>query len=174
MGQKRLSVFIVSVFLFSLVSSVQASEESNTVAQYWADAKNAKAAIKKNAKILMSPAQYAYLDMQYDSLSPYGLHWASYISIKKAYDWIPDQLVEGIDDENIIGIEAPLWSETISNFEELSYLAFPRLLGYAEIGWSKTDQRNWEEYQNRLIEHGVLLDSLSINYYRSPKVAWKE
>ena len=119
-------------------------------------------------------AQYAYLDMQYDSLSPYGLHWASYISIKKAYDWIPDQLVEGIDDENIIGIEAPLWSETISNFEELSYLAFPRLLGYAEIGWSKTDQRNWEEYQNRLIEHGVLLDSLSINYYRSPKVAWKE
>ncbi|MDC1081268.1 family 20 glycosylhydrolase [Flavobacteriaceae bacterium] len=148
--------------------------KSNTVAQYWADAKNAKAAIKKNAKILMSPAQYAYLDMQYDSLSPYGLHWASYISIKKAYDWIPDQLVEGIDDENIIGIEAPLWSETISNFEELSYLAFPRLLGYAEIGWSKTDQRNWEEYQNRLIEHGVLLDSLSINYYRSPKVAWKE
>lgn len=122
--------------------------KSNTVAQYWADAKNAKAAIKKNAKILMSPAQYAYLDMQYDSLSPYGLHWASYISIKKAYDWIPDQLVEGIDDENIIGIEAPLWSETISNFEELSYLAFPRLLGYAEIGWSKTDQRNWEEYQN--------------------------
>lgn len=146
----------------------------NSVAQYWADAKNAKAAIKKNAKILMSPAQYAYLDMQYDSLSPFGLHWASYINIKKAYDWIPDQLVDGIEEENIIGIEAPLWSETISNFEELSYLAFPRLLGYAEIGWSKTDQRNWEEYQNRLIEHGVLLDSLSINYYRSPKVPWKE
>tara|TARA_B100000767_G_C19772593_1_gene540849 strand:- start:2938 stop:4467 length:1530 start_codon:yes stop_codon:yes gene_type:complete len=152
----------------------KADLKPNSVAQYWANAKNAKTAIKKNAKILMSPAQYAYLDMQYDSLSPFGLHWASYISIKKAYDWIPDQLVDGIEEENIIGIEAPLWSETISNFEELSYLAFPRLLGYAEIGWSKTDQRNWDEYQNRLIEHGVLLDSLSINYYRSPKVAWKE
>ena len=34
MGQKRLSVFIVSIFLFSLVSSVQASDESKTVAQF--------------------------------------------------------------------------------------------------------------------------------------------
>jgi hexosaminidase len=102
------------------------------------------------------------------------LHWASYISIKKAYDWIPEKLVEGIKEENIIGIEAPLWSETISNFDELSYLAFPRLLGYSEIGWSQTNQRDWEEYQNRLIEHGVLLDSLSINYYRSPNILWKE
>ena len=34
MGQKRLSVFIVSIFLFSLVSSVQASEEGDTVAQF--------------------------------------------------------------------------------------------------------------------------------------------
>ena len=34
MGQKRLSVFIVSIFLFSLVSSVQASEDSDIVAQF--------------------------------------------------------------------------------------------------------------------------------------------
>ena len=34
MGQKRLSVFIVSIFLFSLVSSVQATEEGDTVAQF--------------------------------------------------------------------------------------------------------------------------------------------
>ena len=54
----------------------------NTIAQYWADADNAIGAVKKGAKILISPAKYAYLDMQYDSLSTYGLHWASYISIK--------------------------------------------------------------------------------------------
>ena len=34
MGQKRLSVFIVGIFLFSLVSSVQASEDGETVAQF--------------------------------------------------------------------------------------------------------------------------------------------
>jgi hexosaminidase len=77
----------------------------NTIAQYWADTENAKGAIRKGAKILMSPpAKYAYLDMQYDSLSAYGLHWAYYISIKKGYDWILEQLVDGIFEENIIGI----------------------------------------------------------------------
>ena len=154
---------------------IQSSDlKPKTIAQYWADADNAFGAIKKGAKILMSPAKYAYLDMQYDSLSKYGLHWASYISIKRGYDWNPDELVEGITNENIIGIEAPLWSETISNFEELSYLAFPRLLGYAEIGWSKTEQREWASYEKRLIEHGVLLDSLSIKYYHSPNIPWKK
>ena len=34
MGQKRMSVFIVSIFIFSLISSVQASDESQTVAQF--------------------------------------------------------------------------------------------------------------------------------------------
>ena len=154
---------------------IQSSDlKPKTIAQYWADADNALGAIKKGAKILMSPAKYAYLDMQYDSLSKYGLHWASYISIKRGYDWNPDELVEGITNENIIGIEAPLWSETILNFEELSYLAFPRLLGYAEIGWSKTEQREWASYEKRLIEHGVLLDSLSIKYYHSPNIPWKK
>ena len=154
---------------------IQSSEiKPNTIAQYWADSENALGAIKKGAHVLMSPAKFAYLDMQYDSLSPYGLHWASYISVKRGYDWNPDELVTGITKENIIGIEAPLWSETISNFEELSYLAFPRLLGYAEIGWSKNEQRKWETYQSRLIKHGVLLDSLSINYYKSPDISWEK
>ena len=154
---------------------IQSSKiKPNTIVQYWADLENAKGAIHKGAKILMSPAKYAYLDMQYDSLSAYGLHWAYYISIKKGYDWILEQLVDGIFEENIIGIEAPLSSETITNFEELSYLAFPRILGYAEIGWSNTKKRNWDNYQTRLIEHGVLLDSLAINYYKSPNIPWKK
>ena len=85
---------------------IQSSKiKPNTIAQYWADTENAKGAIRKGAKILMSPpANYAYLDMQYDSLSAYGLHWAYYISIKKGSDWILEQLVDGIFEENIIGI----------------------------------------------------------------------
>ena len=67
-----------------------------------------------------------------------------------------------------------MWSETITNFEELSYLSFPRILGYAEIVLSNTEKRNWDNYQTRLIEHGVLLDSLAINYYKSPNIPWKK
>ncbi len=86
----------------------------NSVAQHWANITNAKKAVSQGAKILMSPAVKAYLDMQYDSTTPLGLHWAAYIEVDSAYIWDPLTLIKGLQKENIIGIEAALWSETIN------------------------------------------------------------
>ena len=123
-----------------------------SVAQFWSSEKNALAAADKKMKVLMSPAKKAYLDMQYDSLSPYGLHWAGYISVQDAYNWDPLSYVPGLDAEQILGIEAPLWSETISDSSGLEYLAFPRLIGLAELGWTPQSLRSWEDFNRRLTE----------------------
>ena len=144
----------------------------NVVVQYWAKAENALKGKSKGAKVLMSPAHYAYLDMQYDSLTPLGLHWAAYINVKKGYDWVPETLVKGIEKQDIIGIEAPLWSETITNSADLEYLAFPRLPGYAEIGWTAMEKRNWEDYKKRLVAHQTIFDRYKINYYPSSLIDW--
>lgn len=123
-----------------------------SVAQFWSSEKNALAAADKKMKVLMSPAKKAYLDMQYDSLSPYGLHWAGYISVQDAYNWDPLSYVPGLDADQILGIEAPLWSETISDSSGLEYLAFPRLIGLAELGWTPQSLRSWEDFNRRLTE----------------------
>jgi len=123
-----------------------------SVAQFWASEKNALAAVDKKMKVLMSPAKKAYLDMQYDSLSPYGLHWAGYISVQDAYNWDPLSYVPGLDADHILGIEAPLWSETISDSSGLEYLAFPRLICVAELGWTPQSLRSWEDFNRRLTE----------------------
>jgi hexosaminidase len=144
----------------------------NTVAQYWAKAENAEKAVAQGAQVLMSPAKYAYLDMQYDSTSTYGLHWAGYVEVDKAYNWDPATLEPGIKKENIVGIEAPLWSETVSNLQEADYLIYPRLPGYAEIGWTPVELRNWDHYKMRLADHGKRMKSMDINFYRSKLVPW--
>jgi hexosaminidase len=144
----------------------------NTVVQYWAKAENATKGVAQGAKVLMSPAKNAYLDMQYDSASTYGLHWAAYIEVDKAYNWDPAKLVPEIKKENIIGIEAPLWSETVSKRQELEYLVFPRLLGYAEIGWTPAELRNWDDYKIRLANHGERMKAMNINFYPSKLVKW--
>ena len=108
----------------------------NSAVQYWAKAENAIKAVAQGAKVLFSPSKYAYIDMQYNSTSIFGLHWAAYIEVDDAYNWDPESLVPGIKKENIIGIEAPLWAETIATRAEAEYLLFPRLPGYAEIGWT--------------------------------------
>lgn len=149
-----------------------ATLKPNTIVQYWAKAENATRGVEQGAKVLMSPAKNAYLDMQYDSLSTYGLHWAAYIEVDKGYNWDPANLEPTIKKENIVGIEAPLWSETVSNRMEAEYLIFPRLPGYAEIGWTPKELRNWDEYKVRLANHGERMKAMNISFYPSKLVNW--
>lgn len=143
------------------------------VVQYWARAENAIKGISQGAKVLMSPSKYAYSDMQYDTASIYGLHWAAYIEVDDAYNWDPATLVPEITRENIVGVESPLWAETIATEKEAQYLIYPRLPGYAEIGWTQAWLRNWDEYRVRLASHGRRMEIMDLNFYRSPLVDWE-
>ncbi len=151
-----------------------ASLKPTSVAQYWAKAEYAQSAAKQGAKLIMSPAKKAYLDMQYDSTSKYGLHWAAYIELDSAYNWEPSTMVTGVSRENILGIEAPIWTETISDMDALEYMAFPRLPGLAEIGWSPKSVRDWAGYRVRLGKQGKRMDAMGIGYYPSKQVDWEK
>lgn len=153
---------------------VAGSLKSNSIAQHWAKKENAQTAVRQNVKIVMSPASKAYLDMKYDSTSTLGLNWAGFIEVDSGYLWNPATLIKGVSKENILGIECPLWTETVSDLDELEYLVFPRLLGYAEIGWTKQEDRNWEDYKIRLGNHQARLEALNINYYPSKLVPWEK
>lgn len=149
-------------------------KDPSTLVQFWAKEENAKMAKDKGMKVILSPAKKAYLDMKYDTLSKFGLHWAAYIPVDVSYNWTPEKYVDGISKEDILGVEAPLWSETISTTEELEYLAYPRVIGIAEVGWSTEENRDWNEYKVRLGNQTPYLDQMNINYYRSELVNWKK
>ncbi|MBS2098570.1 family 20 glycosylhydrolase [Carboxylicivirga linearis] len=146
--------------------------DKNDVVQYWSVDENATLAVSKGAKVLMSPSKKAYLDMQYDSTTHLGLHWAAYIELDSAYMWKPEEMIEGVGKDQILGVESPLWTETITNLSEMQYMMFPRLVGHAEIGWSPNEHLNWEEYKMRLAKHSAYLEKLNINYYKSPQIDW--
>ena len=142
--------------------------------QFWADAENTSLGLEKGGKVLVSPASRAYMDMKYDSTTVLGLKWAGTIEVDHAYDWQPDTVVPKLTKEQVLGVEAPVWSETITNMDELEYMIFPRLPGYAEIGWTKNEDRNWDEYKVRLGKFGKRFEAQEINFYHSPLVPWVE
>lgn len=142
------------------------------VAQFWALEENAQSAKKQGNQVLMSPAKKAYLDMQYDSTSRIGLHWAAYVELDSAYLWEPTEYIKGISKENILGVEAPLWTETVTNRADMDYLVFPRLSALAEVAWTKKERRSWEDYSKRVALHGKRWDIQGVKFYRSPKVTW--
>lgn len=136
--------------------------------------KNVLTGIKKGADILISPASRMYLDIKYDSLTKLGLNWPGYINLKIAYDWKIGEEFPEISKNKIIGIEAPLWSETISTSEDIDYLSFPRLPAYSEIGWTNSEKRNWNEFSIRIASHGQIWEEKNINYYPSPLINWRK
>lgn len=74
--------------------------------------------------------------MKYDERTPLGLSWAGYAEVKRSYDWDPGDHLAGVPASAVRGVEAPLWSETIQTSADIEYMAFPRVAGVAELGWS--------------------------------------
>lgn len=152
----------------------QATLDSNTIVQYWSNVEHAKAAVKQGAKLIVSPASKAYLDMKYDSTTKLGLMWAGLNEVDSAYSWTLSSRAKEISNENILGVEAPLWTETITTIDEIEYMVFPRLPGLAEVGWTPDAKRSWDEYKVRLAKHGDRMKAMDIDFYQSPKVGWGE
>ena len=146
----------------------------DTVVQYWWQAPLAQEAARRGHKLILSPASKIYLDIKYDPSTSLGLDWTKqYIEVREAYDWDPAHILENVTEESVLGIEAPLWTETITTVEDLDYMLFPRLPACAEIGWTLREKRDWEEYGPRLANHGQRLAAMGINFYRSPQVPWE-
>ncbi len=129
-------------------------------------------AVKQGAKVIMSPADKSYLDMKYDPKTRLGLHWAGYTSVRDSYTWDPATELAGVKEADVLGVEAPLWTETLTTLADLEYMAFPRLLGIAEIAWSPRGGRSWPEYRLRLAAQGPRLRAMGVEFYRAPEIPW--
>lgn len=135
------------------------------VVQLWRHDEKAMKGISKGAKVLFSPAWRAYLDMKYDSSTQLGLVWAGFIDLGVAYNWDPTDYISEEYRSSFLGLEAPLWSETVTNVDECEYLIFPRLTAYSEIGWTPKADRGFEDFEARVTAHQQWWKELGIDAY---------
>ncbi|MET7418455.1 family 20 glycosylhydrolase [Dactylosporangium sp. NPDC005555] len=153
----------------------QADHTPGRVAQFWgtgtSDA-DLSSAVAKGDKILLSPANKTYLDMKYNNATPLGLSWAGLIEVQTAYNWDPATYLPGVPAASILGVEAPLWSETLRTLADIEFMAFPRMPAIAELAWSPQSARNWDTFKVRLGAQGPRWTVQNINYYRSSQVPW--
>jgi hexosaminidase len=150
---------------------------AGAVVQYWNTAGPrghdlARAAVGQGAQLVMSPADRVYLDMKYDSDTPLGQDWAGHVEVRDSYDWDPAALVDGVGEDAIVGVEAPVWTETLATMRELETMVFPRLCAVAEVAWSPAHARDWDGFRARLAREGARWDAAGVAYHRSPQVAW--
>jgi hexosaminidase len=163
-----------------------------TVGQYWSfvepegdAAELTRSFVEQGGRVIMSPADVAYLDMKYvdDPQGPLGgrlgLDWAKGpTTIDEAYLWEPTAIVPGVGEAEVLGVEAPLWTETLGSLAEVEFMAFPRLAAIAEIGWSPAAEagaaRDTEEFFARVAALGEHWDASGVTYYPVRGVPWRE
>ncbi|CAL4860653.1 family 20 glycosylhydrolase [Microbacterium sp. MM2322] len=153
-----------------------------TVGQYWgfvtptdAAPHHTRAIAERGGRVVLSPADAIYLDMKPTADSPLGLTWANgATSLERAYAWEPSAVIAGLPEDAILGVEAPLWTETVATLADIDALAFPRIAAAAEIAWSPADgtERTWESFRTRVGGLGPLWTTLGIRFPALEEVPW--
>ena len=78
------------------------------------------------------------------------LHMLYAIDLQRAYDWDPAAQIPGVGEQSILGVEGPLWAETLVTRQDYEYQAFPRIIALAELGWSPQAGHDWENFRERV------------------------
>ncbi|MEZ0064679.1 hexosaminidase [Streptacidiphilus sp. MAP12-20] len=147
----------------------------STQAQFWGTtttAPNLATAAASGTKVVMSPANHAYLDMKYTRKTRLGQTWAGLIEVNTAYGWDPGNYLTGVTGSSVAGVEGPLWTETIVTSADIDYMAFPRLPALAELGWSPWSTHSQTAFDSRLGAQGPRWKAMGVNYYKSPQITW--
>ncbi|MEU3457796.1 beta-N-acetylhexosaminidase [Micromonospora sp. NPDC006766] len=152
-----------------------AAHADGRVLQWWGtngDDPATAEAVRRGARLILSPAKHAYLDMKYAPDTPIGHDWAGLIDVRTAYDWDPGAHLADVPAEAVLGVEAPLWTESVTSLTEIEFMLFPRLPAVAELGWSPRATHDWDGFRARLAGHGSRWRAAGIAYHRAPEVPW--
>lgn len=133
----------------------------------WRGIKGGIEAARMNHDVIMTPSTHMYLD--YYQSEPQGepLAIGGYIPLELAYSFepLPAELTPE-EQKYILGLQCNLWTEYISTFSHLEYMAFPRAFAIAETGWTPVMKKDFEDFLARLDVQKQRYDLLGINYFR--------
>ena len=124
--------------------------DKDAIIMNWRGEKIGIEAAKLGHRVIMTPEKPFYLNFQQssneDSITQGGLN-----TLENVYNYnpVPDQL-NSTEKKLIIGAQVNFWSEYISNISKLEYMAFPRLSAFAEVAWTKNENKNWQNFESRL------------------------
>ncbi|WP_405430196.1 beta-N-acetylhexosaminidase [Micromonospora sp. NBC_00617] len=145
------------------------------VLQWWgtdAEDPTTADAVRRGARLILSPGNHAYLDMKYAENTPIGHDWAGLIDVRRAYDWDPGTHVADVPSTAVLGVEAPLWTESVTSLTDIEFMLFPRLPAIAELGWSPRAAHDWAGFRERLAGHGPRWSTAGITFHRAPEIPW--
>jgi len=148
--------------------------------------RDVEAVVAASVPVIVSPLPFCYLDVPYaepsadpaqaDRQSRLGLRVYAPKPVDASFGWEPGEALGSGRGAQVAGVEAAIWAETITGFDDLCFLLLPRLPGVAHKAWSAPPSAgrpdDWPAHRGRLARHGRLWTADGLDYFRSSAVDW--
>ncbi len=141
----------------------------NAAVMSWRGEEGGIAAAQSGHNVVMSPGFALYFDHYQGEPKDEPVAFGGNTPLKKVYEYDPAPTSLSQEEMSyILGAQANLWTEYIQTPEHAEYMAYPRALALAEVVWSPKENRDWNNFVQRLPHQFMLLDRKNVNY-RKPK-----
>lgn len=137
----------------------------NAIVMSWRGEKGGIEAVRQKHDVIMTPNAYLYFDQYQAKASEEPLAIGGYNPLSKvySYDPVPKELIPE-EAKYIKGVQANLWTEYVKTPEHVEYMLLPRIAALSETAWSQPEQKNWNDFTQRMEKRFLLYDALGINY----------
>lgn len=123
--------------------------------------------------VVMTPTTFCYFDYQQVEDTQFEpSRCGGFIPIEKVYslDPAPDSLSVKAR-EHILGAQANLWTEYMTNEAMVEYQALPRMSALSEVQWTKPERKDYEAFKERLTRLTALFE---LYHYQYAKHLWPD
>jgi len=107
-------------------------------------------AAKQHHTVVMTPGTYVYFDHS-QSKTEDSLTIGGYLPLQVVYNYEPVPAALTDDEAKyVLGAQANIWTEYMSNPAKVEYMLLPRLSALSEVLWSPKGTKNWDGFLTRM------------------------
>jgi hexosaminidase len=141
----------------------------NATVMSWRGEKGGIEAAKQQHNVIMTPGDWVYFDhaqnKKEDSVTIGG-----FTDLQKVYSYEPiPKGLSSSEEKYVLGAQANLWTEYITNVSKAEYMLFPRMSALSEVLWSPKASKNFTDFQNRMLKQYERYTNWGVNYNKPAK-----
>lgn len=113
----------------------------NATVMSWRGPEGAEQALAAGHDVIMTPGEACYLDYTQDAPFKEPESIGGYLPLAKVYAYEPPK--------GILGMQANLWAEYITDDSHAEYMYYPRAFAIAELAWSNPEKKDYADFKRR-------------------------
>ncbi len=139
----------------------------NAVVMSWRGEAGGIAAARQKHPVIMTPGAWLYLDHAQSQVED-SVTIGGYLPLEKTYSYEPvSDSLTAEQGKYILGAQANVWTEYMSNEAKVEYMVFPRMSAVSELLWTPKKLRDSADFEKRLMTQFRRYDLWGANYSKA-------